>query len=280
MEDFASWTDIVPLTTLIQIEPDSAPVDLNSVLSNEEDLRRALDNLFPVASNIDNLRERIEFIRGGKSGADRERFELLNGLGGIFAHAFLDAAEATLNESGDFDPTKRVYEFVYGQIEEYEFDKDAGTGRIVDSTYFTTVTVPLGIGPILSETDSYRWTVSVEKDGFTVVPKSNVDPDDPFPGTLEFDQAVLDRIELLGFEYKLWAKGTAIVIELIEFKEEGESDYSDVPTSDPRYRRTPENCIDMLFVNFPPAMLGELKPPLYCLGRCENPMLINTGADG
>lgn len=277
IEDFASWTDIVPQKTLIQISPESGPVDLNSVLSNEADLRSALDNLFPVASNIDNLRERIEFIRGEKSGADRERFELLNGLGGIFAQAFLNAAEATLDDSGAFDPRKRVYEFVYGQIDEYEYDKEAGSGRIVDTTYFTTVTVPLGIGPILSETESYRWTVSVEDGGFTVVPKSNADPDDPFPGTLEFDQAMLDRIELLGFEYKLWAKGTAIAIELIEIKGEGDPDYVAVPASDPRYMTTAENCIDMLFVNFPPAILGELRPPLYCLGRCENPMLINTG---
>ncbi len=277
IEDFASWTDIVPQKTLIQISPESGPVDLNSVLSNEADLRSALDNLFPVASNIDNLRERIEFIRGAKSGADRERFELLNGLGGIIAHAFLNAAEATLDEGGRFDPSKRVFEFVYGQIDEYAFNERAGTGRIVDTTYFTTVTVPLGIGPIISETESYRWTISVEEGGFSVVPKSSADPDDPFPGTLDFDEAMLDRIELLGFEYKLWAKGTAIAIDLIEFKGEGDPNYVAVPASDSRYRRTAENCIDMLFVNRPPAILGELRPPLYCLGRCENPMLINTG---
>ena len=81
------------------------------------------------------------------------------------------------------------------------------------------------------------------------MPKSNADPDDPFPGTLEFDEAMLDRIELLGFEYKLWAKGTAIVIDLIEVKGEGDPDYVAVPASDSRYQRTAENCIDMLFVN-------------------------------
>lgn len=276
IDQASSWTDIVPLNTVIQIDPDSPPVDLNAVLASEETLRRALDTLFPGSGNVDNLRERIGVIRGAKDNPDRP-FELLTGLGGLFAHEFLDAAEATLDERGNFDRSKRVYEFFYGQTEEFAYDNGNGSGRIVNTTYFTTVTIPLGVGPIISTTDSYRWDVEVDPGGFSVVPKDPSDPSDPFPGTLAFTPAMLNRINALGFQYKLWAKGPLIDIVAIEFKPDGASDYSLVPPSDPRYDRTPSNCIDMLFVNFPPPALGTLQPPLYCLGRCDNPMLINTG---
>ena len=275
IDQASSWTDIVPLSTVIQLSPDTMPVDLNSVLGSEAELRRALDEFFPGSENIDNLGERIDFIRGTKDDPER-RFEAFRGLGGVLAHEFLNAAKATLDRSGRFDPSKRVYEFFYGQTEEFVFDKDDGSGRIVNTTYFTTVTVPLGVGPIVSTTDSYRWDIAVEPGGFTVVPKTS-NPNDPFPGTLDFSPAMLNRINALGFQYKLWAKGTLIDIVAIEFKPNGAANYSLVPASDPRYDRTDANCVDMLFVNFPPPVLGTLQPPLYCLGRCDNPMLINTG---
>ena len=278
IEEAASWTDIVPSSTVIQISPDGAPLDLNAVLASEETLRQALDTLFPGSGNIDNIGDRIRSIRESKASSDR-RFEILSGLGGVFAHEFLDAAEATLDERGFYDPTKRVYEFFYGKTDEYVFDQRDGSGRLVNTTYFTTVIVPLGVGPIVSTTDSYRWDVGVDPGGFTVVPKSTSNPNNPFPGTLDFPPAMLNRINALGFQYKLWAKGTLIDIVAIEFKADGDADYSLLPTSDPRYDRTDANCIDMLFVNFPPPVLGTLQPPLYCLGRCDNPKLINTNAE-
>lgn len=276
IDEAASWTDIVPSNTVIQISPDGAPVELNAVLASEETLRQALDTLFPEAANIDNLGERIDAIREDKTGDNRRRFDVLRGLGGLYAHEFLNSAELTLDERGVYDPGKRVYEWSYGRTEEFEFDSAVGSGRILNFTYFTRVVVPLGIGPIVSTTDSYRWNIAVDPGGFTVVEKDESDPQDPFPGTLDFSPAMVNRVNALGFQYKLWAQGRPIDIVEIAFKPDGAADYTPVPTSDPRYDRTDENCVDMMFVNFPPPVLGTLQPPLYCLGRCENPKLINT----
>ncbi len=275
IEDAASWTDIVPLKTMIQISPEGEPVDLNAVLASEETLRQSLDTLFPEAANIDNLGQRIDAIQERKGGDDRP-FEILRGLGGLYAHEFLNSAKAALDDNGNYDPDKRVYEFFYGHTREFEFNSRAGSGRILNFTYFTRVVVGPDNVPILSTTDSYRWEVAVDPGGYSVVEKG-FDPDDPFPGTLDFAPAMLNRINALGFEYKLWAKGPAIDIVEIAFKPHGDATYTPVSRGDPRYDRTDSNCIDMLFVNFPPPTLGTLQPPLYCLGRCDNPMLINTG---
>ncbi len=275
IDDAASWTDIVPLNTMIQISQDGEPVDLNAILASEETLRQALDTLFPEAANIDNLGQRIDSILERKGGDDRP-FDVLRGLGGLYAHEFLNSAKAALDGNGNFDPDKRVYEFFYGHTREFEFDSQAGSGRILNFTYFTRVVVGPDNVAIESTTDSYRWEVAVDRGGYSVVEKGS-DPNDPFPDTLDFAPAMLNRINALGFEYKLWAKGRAIDIVEIAFKAHGTPTYVPVPRSDPRYDRTDSNCIDMLFVNFPPPTLGTLQPPLYCLGRCDNPMLINTG---
>lgn len=285
IEQFASWTDIIPQTTFIGGGPDGAPADLNSFLANEESLRQALDTLFPEVAAVPNLGERIARIREPlkdpepASAGRRQESSVLRGLGGTIANAFLDAAEATLDRNGNFDPTKRVYQFVYGKILDFKYNDSDGSGAFYTVTYYTTVTIPFGRSPILSRTDAYRWTIEVGAGGFRVVPKSHADPNDPFPGTMEFSPAMLNRIEFLGFRYKLWAEGTIIDIVNVEHKADGSPDFVALPRSDWRYDRTAENCIDMLFVNYPAAMLGTLKPPLYCLGRCKTPQLVNTNAD-
>ncbi len=278
IDDAASWTDIVPLNTMVQLSREGEPVDLNEVLASEENVRQALNTLFPAASGIDNIRDRINAIREDKSGGNRRLDELgvLRGLGGLFAFEFLNSVDATLDEEGQYDPDKRVYEFFYGHTREFEFDRDEGTGHILNFTYFTRVVVAGDNTPIISTTNSYRWNVDVEQGGFTVVEKGS-DPDNPFPDTLEFSDEMLNRIDALGFEYKLWATGTPINIVDVAFKPHGAASYTSLPTSDSRYDRVDTNCIDMLFVNFPPPVLGTLQPPLYCLGRCQDPMLINTG---
>lgn len=278
VEEFASWSDVVPQQTMVSVGAESGPKNINDVLANEEDLRRALDTLFPEVANVSNLGERIAIIRGGKEGGDeRRRFEVLRGLGGVIADEFLDAAAATLNDRGVFDGTKRVYEFIYGQIEAYTYDKDKGSGTFQTVTYYTTVIIPAGIGPIISTTDAYRWNVAVGEGGFTVVDRDDSAPDGPFPGTIPFSQAMKDRVQSLGFQYKLWAVGTIIDIKDVWHKAPGSATFVRLADSDSKYDQTAENCIDMLFVNFPADQLGILKPPLYCLGRCKSPELVNTG---
>jgi hypothetical protein len=89
---------------------------------------------------------------------------------------------------------------------------------------------------------------------------------------------MLNRINFLGFEFKLWAKGEMIEIVTVEHKAHNSPIFVRVPDTDWRYDQTAENCIDMLFVSYPPPNKGTLEPPLYCLGRCDTPQLINTGA--
>ena len=279
IEQFVTWEDIRNQQTLVQLAEGEDPVDLNRVLASEEDLRTALDVLFPEVANVDNLGERIRRLQE-PDGPSRE-FEAFQGLGGVMASAIVDAAAATLTDD-KFDPRKRVYVFVWGRIIDYKFrDPRMGgnsSGVFNTLTYFTRVTVRPGNTTIDSETDAYRWSVSVDAGGFEVVPRDFSQPDDPFPGTMMLSDAMLNRVEFLGFQYKLWAEGTTITIDSIERKAPGTNTFVMIPTSDPRYRKTDSNCIDMMFVNYPASELGDLKPPLYCLGRCKNPMLINTDA--
>ena len=72
------------------------------------------------------------------------------------------------------------------------------------------------------------------------------------------------------FDYKLHAEGESIVV-LTAFV-----NHQLVDASDPIYERTEDSCIDVLFRGRPPAT--ELpKQEWYCMGRCDNPPLINTG---
>ena len=117
--------------------------------------------------------------------------------------------------------------------------------------------------------------------GFSIVEKGS-DPDNPFPGTLQFTPVMKARINDLGFMYKLWAKGTDIKIDEVAKKAGNSNNFvvlqAAAPVNAKLYFEIDENCIDMLFVDRPPATLEDgMQPPLYCLGRCESPMIINTG---
>jgi hypothetical protein len=211
----------------------------------------------------------------------------LTGLGGVHGRAFLDVAKSALLPNGQFDNAQQIVVSVFGQITDYEFNKSAnnpmrGNGRLVVITYVTSTKVPLGNGNNVPKTEAYRWHVRVENDGFQVVPRDNANPTDPFPGTLAFTPAMLARINLLGFQYKLWAKGTDIKIDTVERKAGNSPNWTILPKTNPMYQRLyaeiDENCIDMMFVNEPPMILADgMKPPFYCLGRCESPLIVNTG---
>jgi hypothetical protein len=89
------------------------------------------------------------------------------------------------------------------------------------------------------------------------------------------------RIDARGYMYKLWATGTDIEIDEVARKAGNSPNFVTLPSSNPNYAKLYEeiddNCIDMLFVAYPPATLGSLGPPFYCLGRCQDPLIINTG---
>jgi hypothetical protein len=76
-------------------------------------------------------------------------------------------------------------------------------------------------------------------------------------------------------KYKLNAKGTGIVVRHVYRKVDSDP-IELLPPTDPRYASTAESCIDLLFNPYPPET--ELPPQIgYCLGRCEQPAILNTG---
>lgn len=308
-----SWSGATRQQIVLAVEAEGGPskepvtLNVNDVLSDERTLLRAINAQFPSFGRSESLAEFVDsvdkaIIESRSRDEPRSAIELrteseassgipeFDGLGGVLNRAFFRAIKQTLNSNRQFDRTRRVLLIVHGRIVDYGFDEDAGSGNITSITYFTTVSVPINTlnnrGRIISRTDAVRWNVAVEPEdrpgyeGFTVVERSYADPEDPFPGTMKFDEAMLDRINDLGFMFKLWVEGRSINIRDIAEKPHGTSTFVSLPHSDSRYRRSDANCIDMMFVAEPPPELGTLAPPFYCLGRCQNPHLVNTGADG
>lgn len=139
-----------------------------------------------------------------------------------------------------------------------------------------------GKGKTVTKTEAFKWEVTVKEGGFEV--REKVDSVDPFPGTIPFTPAMIARINKLKFKYKLFAKGAdSIKIEKVWHKNNVSAGSWGQPIKKTNkkygglYNQLAENCIDMLFVDFPPRELGTMGPPLYCLGRCAKPLLVNTG---
>jgi hypothetical protein len=284
----ASWSQITKMQVLFKGDDMtvwSKPLEANAALLNAANLQKTLD-LYGSFPNPGDLGDLISNIETANDSAN-DPVPGMTGLGGVHGRAFLDVAKMALNNNGMFDNARQVVVSVFGQITEYEFNKSAsdptrGNGRLVVITYVTSTKVPLGNGNNIPKTEAYRWHVRVENNGFQIVPRSNVNPTDPFPGTLAFTPAMLARINLLGFQYKLWAKGTDIKIDNVEQKAGNSSNWITLPKTNPKYKRLyaeiDENCIDMMFVNEPPMTLTDgMKPPFYCLGRCASPLIVNTG---
>ncbi len=112
-------------------------------------------------------------------------------------------------------------------------------------------------------------------DGEPVVafPPHAIDPEDP--------RSVWCR----GLDHKLLAKGADVQIKNVFRKVECCNPGCDHPEcgklvrlsdTEKFYLSTEESCIDLMFKGYPPA--SELPPQVeYCLGRCENPPIINSG---
>ncbi len=210
--------------------------------------------------------------------ADNSAFA--NGLAGVSARLFLDAAKLTLNQNDNFGQEIRVD--TTGQIEAYFYDDATGSGCL---RVLMVTTAKRADGKQRSL--AYRWTVFVDtiagKKGFNAAPKvPTTDPtynaNDVFltgPGTAA-DTVAISAAMAAGFEYKLWAKGASIRVTRVERKI-GNGSFKLLRSNHPFYRTTAESCIDMMFASYPPQTIppGE-GPPYYCLGRCKNPYIVNT----
>ena len=281
----ANWQAIVPTKLVIAdtmppaTTPPPPPTEANAALANEATLKRVLKYYRPNNTYPGNLGQLISAIRA----ADRPG---LRGIGGVPGQVFLDAADAALI-SNNYNRQNRVTVELSGQILEYAFTKsagvEAGNGRIVAATYIKRNRTNLNSGHSTTKLEAFKWEVVVNNDGFKIVGIGGDPLNNPFPGTLPFTPAMIQRVQEKGFTHKLWAKGTEIRIVNVWHKNNFNGSWGQAipmhghPLSG-LYDRLAGNCIDMLFPYTPPPNLTALRePPFYCLGRCTRPLLVNTG---
>lgn len=273
-------------------------VDVNQALSDQTNLVAALDayrartglNGPPCSLSGANVGLLTACIRSAHNFGRRIRG--INGFGGMNALAFLDAAELKLNPNGTVAMDKTVEVTVTGEIEDYLFLQDPITGRgsgllKVRTSITQQSTNNVTNAVITNQTIEYRWSIKVVNDAFRVVQFDDYDENDPFPGTMNFDQETLDRINCVAIpdcvplRFKLWAVGKDIIVENIEKRIPPATTWTPVPNNAVNrkfYEPDDQNCIDMMFVNAPPRTLATgTGPPAYCLGRCASPLIVNTG---
>ncbi|MFW6028123.1 MAG: hypothetical protein ACOC9Q_01175 [bacterium] len=258
---------VAPLAFVFHAQP------IDDALSSSQALEDALDEFnVPRPANA-NQRQWINAIR-----QDSDR---LKNVAGIPGHAMLKAALRTLGPvSGNYEQAVKVASF--GEILDYEFDKANNSGVLEVATYYyrTKGASPTS-GPVTLE--GWRFRVTVDPLGFSVIPKTptdhpDYDPDDVFPGTIPISED-----KALGLEYKLWAKGTAINVTEVwrdpSILPGQSANWVPVQNAGPfakLYMTDESSCVDMMFAVEPPATWAPNLPYKYCLGRCDSPLIINT----
>lgn len=271
---------ITPMTLTIVGE------ESNIRLASGNQLRNGIKD-FANNSNPTNLGQLIAQLRATNQNSSGNA-PAFTGISGALAYEFLNVAEEALNPSGQYDqPGKRVVVSMEGKIIHYKFYGSVGSpgnGELTVITAITSRVIPSGAGNPPPRTVGYKWEIEVQNNGFRVVSHSNNDSD-PFPGTMVFSQNMLNRIKSLGFRYKLWAKGTSIVVKNVwrdmNFDWQNPNWGMALPRGNPNWRRFYQgdsaSCIDMMFVRPPPPEFTDLPgPPFYCLGRCDHPSIVNS----
>ena len=238
---------------------DGQPV--NDMLASSKARQRFLERI-PVKTEAGDLRERVRMLLKDPA------FE---GIAGIYGREVLRALQDVVGRS---DADAKID--ASGQITHYGLNYD-GSGCMRVNTRI----VRTSGGD--KEVNRYKWHVRVARGGFTIVPKSDEERGDPFPGTLDIsdNDELLDRIDREDFQYKLWAKGYTIQVHDVYYRGSTDDSFSRVAPDDPKmghlYKSTRSSCIDMMFQTPPPSRLPPgAEPPFYCLGRCDQPRLINT----
>ncbi len=267
------WRRVMPTQVMVGLPGSAVPA--NTALENSARLKTALVTYLPEGASIpDNLGQLIRQIRSANPAA-------LKGIGGVGGEMFLDAAKAALRGNGQFNAQTNVQMIMSGQILDFSFDSITGNGHITSATYIDTVVAG---GTVMPRRETFVWQVTVTKDasepnsGFSV--RANEGGNDPFPGTIQFPPEMIPGINA-NFPFKLWAKGNSITVNNVWYRPNPNANFQYVDDHH-RYKELrlsgPGNCIDMLFAATPPATLADLiAPPFYCLGRCDRPLLVNTG---
>jgi hypothetical protein len=271
-----------------------------SEFTSEEEVARFVSGLEEEGTDNErlSLAERIELLLSQKEGKGE-----LGGLAGIPSRTALEAFRLALDDRGRFvckleaDPPK-------GQIQA-SVDGEPGfyfkPGEPMHIWVQITTTFRCG-DRVLSKAEMYRVLVPANQ---AVVERRAGTGASVFPGfenvAFAVPASMADRVDngvLTQFQYKLWADGTDV--EVTNYWLDPAYD----PANGPQWKKyTPANapaslqgifqtdadsCFDMLF-KFDPTLEtakggalenGRLppgsKPPYYCLGRCTDPMILNT----
>jgi hypothetical protein len=176
----------------------------------------------------------------------------------------------------------------YGKIRDFTYLEATGEGHLaVDICIDRREFVPLGE----DHREFFHWDIEVAKGGFAVEPRTppGVPTDqtaygDPFPNlnitmpAMAIDPSDPKSIWRRGLDHKLYARGMTITVRNIYWRKLSDPDLVRLSESDTDlYESTMASCIDLFTEGPPPATFGELSGSGYCLGRCANPPIVNSG---
>lgn len=265
--------------------------DINFLLDNGSRLENTIKDFAKHDNSHSNLKQLIKRMRAlNEETHNDDKAPGFTGIGGALGHEILGIAEEALDPAGHYDTKKSVVVSMVGKIIDYEFTGSVGKPGNGKLTVIVEVTSKVfrGNGRPKKKTVGYKWQIEVNENGFSVVEHSG-DNSDPFEDTMDFSQEMLDRVEELGFRYKLWAEGEVIEVKNVwrkknfTWEDANDPGYWGQPLSrtSNRWRRFYDSdvnsCIDMMFVDSPPATYADLRePPFYCLGRCKHPAIVNS----
>jgi hypothetical protein len=229
---------------------------------------QAIDS--PIDLNIGADRDEViavlQQIEEGSVSRQDVPWLALHGIGGFGTRLVLRAF--LLNEAHK----------VQGKIRDYNYMDATKSGHLavdVTTQFFASVEDrDAGRPPVRAEL--LHWDIDV--DGAYEVHERGTDRNNPFPQVdLALPGHAIASIwsPVRDLKYKLHAKGMGIIVRHIYRKVDGGA-MELLPSTDHRYTQTDESCIDLLFNPYPPER--ELPSQNgYCLGRCEDPAIINTG---
>lgn len=272
--------------------------DFNVLLETGENLEDGIKGFAQNYGSYSNLGELVQKMRARNENTPADNGEApgFTGIGGALGHEALAIIhDEALAAAGTYDTNRNVVVSLEGKIIHYKFTPDTtdpsrGNGEL---TVITAVSskkyLPNGMLSPNAKRVGYKWQIEVVDNGFEVINHSGND-DDPFPGTIAFSQPMKDRVKSLGFEIKLWVKGTKIIVHNVWRKKNftwnaahnnsywGSALDNTAGEWARLYNIDDDSCIDIMFASTsPPTDLSGLgAPPYYCLGRCATPAIVNS----
>ena len=294
--------------------------DVDVLLETKENLEEGIKGFALNYGSYNNLGELIQKMRArnentpANPSTGNDQAPGFKGLAGALAYEALAVIETeALEAATTYDTKRNVIVSLEGKIIHYKFTPNGADPKKgnLELTVITAVSsrkyLPNGKVSPVAKTVGYKWQIEVKNDtNDAVVVHDNChlvlnrcnDDDQPFPGTMELSEAMIERVNSLKFKIKLWAKGEDIVIHNVwrknNFRWTAANNTNwgkrlkkpgDLPVNPGEkfpwarlYASDAESCIDIMFASVDPPedLLGLGAPPYYCLGRCANPAIVNS----